>query len=137
MSWAAGEGGGLSVLIPGIANWLSGRGTLLHWWGKSPSLCELEQYQLDIVWHSLVTGGKFLTDICIYTPNSSSDYLAFLESLGGVLKGVPPGDFIAFLWDFNAHVGNDGVIRRGGTGRNGLPDLNLSSELLLDFCVSH
>ena len=69
-----------------------------------------------------------------YGPNSSVEYLAFLEALGGVLESAMTVDSIVQLGDF-AHVGS--ITWRGVIERNGLPDLNPSGVLLLDFCASH
>ena len=69
---------------------------------------------------------RSLTVVLAYEPNSSAEYPAFLEALGGVSESAPTGDFVILLGDFNAHVGSDIVTWRDVTGRNGLPDLNPS-----------
>lgn len=74
--------------------------------------------------------GRFCL-VVAYAPNYSADCPAFLGSLGGVLKGLSSRDSKVVLGDFNTCLGNDGESWTVITGRNGLPDLNLSGVLLL------
>lgn len=57
--------------------------------------------------------GKILTVVCAYESNISSDYLAFLEPLDGVLEGVPSRDSLVLLCDFNSPAGNDKLLEVG------------------------
>ncbi|KAI3375439.1 hypothetical protein L3Q82_021925 [Scortum barcoo] len=97
-------------------------------WGEEPELVrEVERYWLEIVgltsMHSLGSGTQLLERggslpcafglgiglLLLFVPMGQTavqKYLAFLESLGGVLDSAPTGDFrIILLGDFNAHMG--------------------------------
>ncbi|TWW68218.1 hypothetical protein D4764_19G0000160, partial [Takifugu flavidus] len=101
------------------------------------SACILEFTPVDerVASLRLRVGGRILTVVCVYGQNSSSAYPPFLASLEGVLESVPSGGSLVLLGDFNAHISSDSVIWRSVIGKNGLPDLNPSGVLLLDFCA--
>ncbi|KAI3369400.1 hypothetical protein L3Q82_007475 [Scortum barcoo] len=62
----------------------------------------------------LRVGDRSLTVVCASTgQNGSTEYLAFLESLGRVLDSSPTEGLHCSTGDFNAHVGNATVIPGG------------------------
>lgn len=78
-------------------------------------------------------GEWVLIVICTFLMNNSSESAAFLESLNGVLEGVPSGNYLVLLDDFIIQVDTSsetGVCL-------GQPNLKMSNVLLLDFCVVH
>ncbi|KAI3370554.1 hypothetical protein L3Q82_025315, partial [Scortum barcoo] len=85
----------------------------------------------------LRVGDRSLAVVCAYGPNSSTEYSCrpSWSPWEGYLIVLLTGDSIVLLGDFNAHVGNDSDTWRGVIGRNGLPDLNPSGVLLLDFLL--
>ena len=48
-----------------------------------------------------------LAVVQVYGPNDESDYDAFLEEVDGVLQGIPKGDLVLLMGDFNARAGRD------------------------------
>lgn len=73
----------------------------------------------------------------VYAPSISSEYLAFLETVGRVQEGTPFGESINLLEERNYHVGKDSKTWKSVTGRKRLPSWNPTAALLLDFCDNH
>ena len=97
----------------------------------SRHVLEFTQVNETVISLHLRVGDRSLTVVSAYGPNSSAEYPAFLESLGGVLESAPTGDSVIVLGDFSAHVGSDSATRRGVIGRNSLPDLNPSGVVVV------
>lgn len=85
--------------------------------------------------HLYAAGGKVLTVVCAYAPNIRSDCPVLLEFLNGVLEGVPLGESLVLLGNFNTNVDNNRVICKGVI--NSLHELNPNSVRLFDFFAKH
>ncbi|KAI3364981.1 hypothetical protein L3Q82_001147 [Scortum barcoo] len=85
------------IAVTGTPPWSQGVG----------AFCPAQPKMVDVGPPSsrLTTWDMSLDVVCVYGPNSSTEYLAFLESLGEVLDSAPTGDSIVLLGDFNAQCG--------------------------------
>ena len=116
---------GWTLFFSGVAKGVrcrAGVGILTSPW-LSAAVLEFTPVDKRVASLRLRARRKTLTVVCAYVLNSSSEYMAFLEVLARALHGDPVRDFVVLLGDFNTHMGNDGDIWWGMTGRNGLPNL--------------
>lgn len=87
-----------------------------EWWRACVALLiapQLSPHGLEFTSLHLRIGDRPLTLVSAYGSNSSAQYLAFLESLEGVLDGAPTGYSTVLLWEFNTHMGNDSETWKG------------------------
>lgn len=68
---------------------------------------QIKQYRdKRVISLRLQVRDRSLAMFCVCGPNSSTEYLAVMESLGGVLNCALTGHPIVLLVDFIAQVGN-------------------------------
>ena len=91
---------------------------------NSPAMLEFTLVDMRVASLCLRAGGEN-SDCCLC--------ICTEQQFRGVLQGAPMVNSMVLLGDLSVHVGNDGDTWRGMIGRNGLPDLNPSGVLLLDF----
>jgi len=61
----------------------------------------------------------------------------FYQELHSLISGIPKGDKLVILGDFNARVGADHQTWEGAIGRNGVGKCNSNGLLLLGTCITH
>ena len=81
--------------------------------------------------------SQSLCFIQVYAPNSTTQYLDFVDEVNDALQRVSSSESTVLLGDFNAHVGTDDVTWKGVIGRHGDADLNENGRCLLQLCCSN
>ena len=84
-----------------------------------------------------LSAHRFITIINVYAPTMTypdEEKEAFYEQLRGVVGGVPAGDKLIILGDFNARVGSDHTTWSSVLGKFGKGQQNANGELLTCLC---
>lgn len=62
---------------------------------------------------------------------------SFCGQLERILSGIPNGDKIVLLGDFNARIRRDNRVWNGVLGKEGVGNVNSNGILLLTKCAEH
>ena len=84
---------------------MGSRGLIVPWFSTSGLKFTLVGKKVASL--HLQVGAWVVIVVNAYAPNGSLEYLPFSKSSERVLEGVPAGDSIVLLGDFNTQVGND------------------------------
>uniref|UniRef100_H3AI42 Endonuclease/exonuclease/phosphatase domain-containing protein n=1 Tax=Latimeria chalumnae TaxID=7897 RepID=H3AI42_LATCH len=87
-----------------------------------------------------LVGNRYATIISVYAPTLDADdeiKEEFYSNLDQVLSGIPEGDRLILLGDFNSRIGRDSNLWNGAIGKEGMGKVNPSGILLLTKCAEH